>query len=168
MNKLRFQDFLLRRPIVDQLAPIAILLAWFFLFDRATLGSDDGQIAAFVGLSAVAGIVLAAATFVCTMLYQSSSSSVRLLREHFRGELAKSWTSVFVFLFIAAVVPIIAAVVRDSHETLAFGLVLYSAGILLGRGFRTYLWLIVSFRLESAPEPPQRTNFETKLKPRSK
>lgn len=167
MKKTIFQDFILRRPLVDQLVPILALGVWHFVFHGQVPGTPAAQSAAYVGLSAVAGIVLAAATFVCTMLYQSSSTSVKTLRDKFTGELAKNWTSIFAFIFVAAILPIIATLLQDTHNALAFGLALYSGAILFSRSFRTYLWLIVSFRLESSPEPPTRSAYETRLKHRA-
>lgn len=168
LRTLKLQDFILRHPIFDQLIPALAFALWHFIGHGRVPGSDDAQTAAYVGLSAVAGIVLAAATFVCTMLYQSSSTSVRMLRREFKNELSKNWASIFVFIFVAATLPIAATLLRDTNSSLAFGFVLYSAAILLGRSFRTFLWLIVSFRLETSPEPAQRASFETRLKPRSK
>jgi len=167
MAKHKVQDFILHRPILDQAVPLVLLVAWYYLCKQLIPGSDSDISSVYVGLSAMAGIVLAAATFVCTMLYQSQSSSAKALRARFSKTMAKNWASIFSFVFVAAILPLVATLVRDSDPRLAFALVIYSAGILIGRSFRTYLWLIVLFKLEAAPEPPSHSGSTTQLKPHS-
>lgn len=165
MKNRKAQDFYLAHPLLDQLLPILGLAIWHFTLKQVVPGSADAQLAAYVGLSAIAGLVLAAATFVCTMIYQSTSPSVLLLREKFSKSLSKNWASIFALTFVAALLPIAATLLHSSNGTLSFALVIYSAAILIGRGARTYTWLLVSFWLEASPGPSERSTTPTTLRP---
>lgn len=164
MKKLAAQDFYLAHPILDQSIPLIVLTVWHFVFAQAVIGDPGVQPAAYIGLSAVAGLVLTAGTFVCTMLYQSNTESVRLLRSRYSSVLAKNWASIFTFVLAAALLPILSTLLLTGQASLAFGLTLFSVSILIGRGIRIYLWLLVAFLLESSPEVPLRSSTPTTLK----
>lgn len=164
MKKLAIQDFYLSHPLLDQTVPLLVLTTWHCIFNQAVVGKLEAQPAAYIGLSALAGLVLTAGTFVCTMLYQSTTESVQVLRSRYSFVLAKNWASIFALVLTAALLPILSTLLLNDHPSLAFGLTLYAVSILIGRGIRIYLWLLVAFLLQSSPGPPVRSTTPTKLK----
>lgn len=134
------KDWLAAHPIVDHLAPILVLAAWFY-FGLGYPSSEDARQGMYVTLATVSGLALASGTFVATLTYQSADTLVRELRTRFHRELKRNWTSILWSSFITALVPLAAMATDKKLTTIAFAIAIYVAALLIARFARTLYWL---------------------------
>lgn len=139
-------------PSVDILGAIVLTVLWLlaghstFSFLNKTYKSPNDL---FVGLSALSGLVMAVATFICTTVYQSNARLMRECRKRFSDELARNWLSIISWTLVTAFLPLISLPIWEMNSVFSFGVVIFSTTILLEKSIRCIYWLNVTFLMES-------------------
>lgn len=145
------KDWLLAHPVVDQVAAIAAAL----LMARSAgwLPAEASErIEFYAALAGLCGLVLASATFVCTLTYQSSSHFMRFVRQRFGKVLSRNWTAIIGSTFAAAITALAAILLDASASTVAAGAVAYSLAAMGTSFVRVLIWLRHTLFLEEASE----------------
>lgn len=123
------------------LAPLAAL----FSFAGWAVDSDglSPEVLAplYAGISTLAGLVLAAATFVCAMTYQEQTRVLAAYRRQHPDRLRRVWTSVMGWVFIASVLPLVSLVVMPTSGSAAAVLAATALAILVVKAVRCILWM---------------------------
>lgn len=143
-------DFLAAHPAVDQLAPLGIVAAWLLLLAGSVPPSESPRMYIYAAVSTLSALVLAAATFVCTLTYQSSSTLVRGIRRRFATELRKNWSSILLGALGCAVLPIAAMAIDEHYTQIAFGFALYGLTLLIVKFSRSVFWLKYTLFMQEA------------------
>lgn len=146
----RTGDFIAAHPSVDwTLAACGTLVG-----ARLTV-IDSLMISAFFqGLAAAAGLILAAATFGASMMYQSTSPLVVRIRRNYAALLNRNWASIFATSLAVTILAVFLLLFSDRPWATSVGLA--ALGLLLARGTRSIFWIyyvLVAQRVdqESAP-----------------
>ncbi|MGZ4531167.1 MAG: hypothetical protein ACXVXP_02315 [Mycobacteriaceae bacterium] len=103
---------------------------------------DADRTAFLIGVTTAAGLVMAAAVFACALTYQSSNILMARVRDIYRTDLRRNWTSVIGGAFLAAIVPVLALLAPPAGHHVAILVGVYAAGIVTARMFRALRWLI--------------------------
>ncbi|RZS62219.1 hypothetical protein EV386_2540 [Xylanimonas ulmi] len=164
-SRRRVANLLAAHPSPDHLLPSGIMVAWWFGTGQYVPVNPDARLAFFAGVAVVSGLVLAAATFVCALTYQSANILMAGVRRRYSRELKRNWSSIIVSAFLTAVGPIGAMLVDDVRPAIGIGVALYCIGLLVARAVRSVWWLNYTLFMqdiaESTPEkyalPPVRT-----------
>lgn len=139
-------------PSVDILGAIVLTVFWL-LTGHSTFSFSDGANKSpndlFVGLSALSGLVMAIATFICATVYQSNARLMKEGRKKFSDELARNWLSIISWTLATAFFPLISLSIWEMNSVVSFGLVIFSTTILLEKSIRCIYWLNVTFLMES-------------------
>lgn len=143
-------DFLAAHPAVDHIIPISIVAAWLLALSGAVPPSESPRLYVYAGISTLSALVLAAATFVCTLTYQSSSTLVLEVRRRFATELRRNWASIIFSALGCAVLPIAAMAIDEQRTTWAFGLALYGLALLIVKFGRSVFWLKYTLFMQDA------------------
>ncbi|PWH05223.1 hypothetical protein DEO23_14175 [Brachybacterium endophyticum] len=138
-------DRITSRPIYDQAPAIVAAAAWAF-WGVGALGLDDPALssqraAIYTSLGTLSALVLASATFVCTMTYQSTNMLMNAAFKKFRPEIRRNWLSILATALVAAAVSV-SLLATDSLSP-RWSLVVggYILAIILIRGLRALYWL---------------------------
>lgn len=131
------RDILVEHPLIDAIVAFVIAVCVAI----ATQNWTPPNLSEFlVGLAAVSAGVLTAATFVCTLTYQSNSLRVVKIRAYYADQIRKNWTSIFSMVFAAAVLPLVGLLfVEGAHWTGAIAA--WSLSMLVFKAMRTLFWL---------------------------
>jgi len=136
-NNYRVKDFLAEHPGVDHVVP-ALAIGGLLLFrDRVSVDRFDVFL---VGAATVSALVLTAATFVCTLIYQSNATErIIELRMEFATALRRNWVTIFTILIATSVAPLCAVLVIGSWLAPVVGV--WSLVMLSVTAIRTVYWL---------------------------
>lgn len=151
-------DTFAAHPSVDWLvvAPVGAGASWLMWGDRVDL--TDGSRSAFLGgVATLAGLVLAAATFICTLTYQSTSQQVAYVRKHFGPELRRNWRAIFASILAAAVATLVAFLILDTRPEIAMSVGVFGLVTVVVRAARAHYWLsytLFMHQVSDATEPP--------------
>lgn len=145
------KDLYAERASLDQTIPVAIaLLAWTLNFSQ-WISSEPARLALYQGGATVAGLALAAATFVCAMTYQSANVLMNGVRHRFARELSRNWTSIILSTLGAAILSILAIVIDGAlGPRIAVTIALYALTLTAMKGLRTVFWLIYTLFADRA------------------
>lgn len=146
------KDYLASHPWVDFVAPIFVGAAWFSWADSLIPASDDTRIQLYVGTSTLAGLTLAAATFVCAMIYQSASPYVELVRRTYSKVLRRNWRAIIGSTLLAALLPLVAVIVDSRSARWSMTLAVGAVTLLVARFVRCLYWLALTLFMEHASE----------------
>lgn len=149
-NRRAVADFLAAHPGVDHIIPISIVAAWLLALSGTVPPSESPRLYVYAGISTLSALVLAAATFVCTLTYQSTSPLVHDVRRRFAPELRRNWASIIFSALGCAVLPIAAMAIDEQHTTSAFGLALYGLVLLVAKFGRSVFWLKYALFMQDA------------------
>lgn len=146
------KDLVASRPIVDWPLPIIALLLWLkFGFPLVPeMASARGGI--YGATSALAGFVLAASTFACTMTYQGNASLLQDLRTKFSDELRRNWIAILWTTALCALLPIVGIYLDPQYPLQASGIVVFVAAMLCCRFARSIWWLRVTLFVTHASD----------------
>ena len=98
MPHLTLINGIMAHPATDILGATIITATWWLLSNPVPqLPGDGSPNDLFIGLSTLSGLVMATATFICTMLYQSNSHFMVEARKRFPEELARNWLSIIIW-----------------------------------------------------------------------
>jgi len=158
------QDFLASHPAVDHVAALGAVLAWSAIFG-ATDVPEDARVQFLIGVATVSGLVLAAATFVAALTYQSANILMSRVRERYSTLLKRNWTSIIVSTMATAAAPVVAILFSKDHNFAALAVGIYSLALLATRFGRSVFWLrytlFMQDTVDAAPgtyrlDPPRR------------
>lgn len=136
-SRYTLRDLVVEHPAVDHLPPLAAVTAWFFLLRPV----EPSHVPEFlVGLATLAGLLLAAATFVCALTYQSASGRVARIRTAYGPQIRRNWTSIFLYSFLAAIAPLVGLLFIGSGP-LTPALAIWAGVTLAAKAARTHYWL---------------------------
>ncbi|ENO17444.1 hypothetical protein HMPREF9004_1810 [Schaalia cardiffensis F0333] len=135
-----------QHPAVD-LVLAGSLFAFLYFSIEGDIFTPTGLQAFLSALSTTAGLVMAAATFVCTILYQSSNPSIKkLISRHGRG-VARSWVCIILITLIACVAA--SALTGLTEATFWAGQIgITLLALVFIEGVRAVWWLNAVFKLE--------------------
>jgi hypothetical protein len=158
-------DFLAERPVVDLIVPAVAAILWFVLGWQIPEDAAP-RAAAYTALSAASGIVLAAATFACSMMYHSNARYVVLVREEYPVELRRNWRSILIWLLATTLIPIASIVVDGQLPVMAFVASGLSGLMILVKFLRIIYWFDVTLSMEEASRhSPERRNINFEIPP---
>lgn len=136
-DRYTLRDLVVEHPIVDQAPAVVAGAGWYFLFRDW----DPENVSEFlVGLATVSALVLTAATFVCTLTYQSTTPRVVAIRTAYGPQIRRNWTSIFLLSFLASVAPLAAILFLGSGPVTPL-LAIWAAAMLMTKSARTLYWL---------------------------
>jgi uncharacterized membrane protein YczE len=160
-------DWLAAWPFVDQVLPIVAVVLWVRFAQQWVPLMESPRLYFYAAVSTLAGLALAAATFVCAMTYQARSFLMDAAQKKFSKEFRRNWTSIILWVLAAALLPL-AAMVADSHSSaVAFPIAFYALVLTAVKVARIVFWLRFTLFMEgsskSLPEearmsPPRRRN----------
>jgi hypothetical protein len=139
-NRLTMGDFVAAHPFIDLLVPLIITGVGFF-FGGKVPGINKSWQNLFVSLSTISGLVMTAATFICTMTYQSDSRHMKTVRERYPDELSKNWISIIAWTLTTAVLPLVSICAWNANHQTAFGIALFSLIMMIAKTARSLHWL---------------------------
>lgn len=136
-----------RRPGLDYI--VLVVPIGFFFWWPFDLVSKENYSDLALGVSTLGGLLLAAATFICTLTYQSTSASISKARARFDKELRKNWSAIILGAFHAALLPLIGIGVLDRSLQVATLAVLAGVSMIIARTWRALFWLRNTLFLDS-------------------
>lgn len=147
------KDAVAARPIVDWPLPIVTLILWLQFGSPLIPELASARSGIYGATSALAGFVLAAATFACTMTYHGNASLLLDLRKRFQVELRRNWIAILWSTALCALLPIIGIYLDPQYPLQASGIVVFVAAMLCLRFARSLWWLKVTlFVTQLSPE----------------
>ena len=127
-------------PIVDLFTSIVLTLIWV-LSGRLIPDIDGAWNDLFVSLSTISGLVMTAATFICTMTYQSESRHMKTVRKRYSDELTRNWISIIAWTMITAILPLASITIWTANKQIAFGLAIFALTMMTAKAARSLHWL---------------------------
>ena len=152
MDRSSVKDFIANHPCVDHLPAVGAMTGVWTL----GLTAAPSVLTAFLeGLGALAGLVLAAATFAA-MLAQSSSRVTVLLRQKYAVVLARNWNSILRASLLIGVAALVMLLLADAQARLVLVSGAYMLVLLGARGWRAVSWFTATqyADISSAAFPP--------------
>lgn len=138
----QIRDLATDRPAIDQLPSLALGLATYVWgTEFVTLLAEPTRIALYQAVAALAGLVLAAATFVCTLTYQSSSFIMSAVRRTHAGQIRRNWVAILRSLLLGSVLAVLAIMADRLSPLLAMSITMYTLTLVVARGVRAIWWL---------------------------
>lgn len=136
----RILDIIVIRPLVDLVLFAAILLASHALITSDVITDIATRNTVYTTVAAFSGIILAASTFSCGLLYSSTSELVRHVRKIFARELRSNWTAILLYCFAAGLLSICGFILDQTSLHLG-NLAVVGALVLLSLAmFRVIYW----------------------------
>lgn len=133
----RVKDFLAEHPGVDHVVPVLAISGLLSFRNHVSVENFDVFL---VGAATVSALVLTAATFVCTLIYQSNASErIVELRMEFATALRRNWVTIFAILITTSVAPLCAVLLIGSWLAPVVGV--WSIAMLTVTAARTVYWL---------------------------
>lgn len=151
MPHLTLINGIMAHPATDILGATIITATWWLLSNPVPqLPGDGSPNDLFIGLSTLSGLVMATATFICTMLYQSNSPLMIEARKRFPEELSRNWLSIIIWTLTTAILPLFSLCLWGIDRITSFGIVIFSTSLLLAKGGRSIYWLNYTLFMEKA------------------
>lgn len=158
-RKKRLGNYIVAHPWVDYIPALMATALWSLLGIGATglLDAAPQQSASrleiYVGLGTFCGLVLASATFVCTMTYQSSNILMNRVVRYYKAELRRNWVAILGSTLLSAVLALTLIAVDARLPFVALSVAGLLLSLTLLRGVRALYWLNYSlFGDELQPE----------------
>lgn len=134
------------RPSLDVIVSLLAVLVWFLL--GAVIPEDAYRVPSYLGVSAAAGIGLAAAVFVASQLFGSTARLVRETLEQFSDLVGKNWVHILTGMLLSTVLPVVGIVMDGLEPRLSFGATIFSFCMLLLGFSRVIRWFAVILTVE--------------------
>ncbi|UYG15805.1 hypothetical protein BRM3_09115 [Brachybacterium huguangmaarense] len=163
MKKRLVEDFYAASPWLDWGTALVLAVSLTATLPDAAVGAAaKNGFEASAAVAGLAGLLLTAATFACTMAYSARSTTMIFLRALRPREQARNWMSVIAALLFAAVVAIVAIPLWGSSNRVALGLT--AGGLLLGVAVAgRVLWWLAYMMSSEAADAEVRASGRTKL-----
>lgn len=146
-------SFAAKHTSVDIIIALLITMIWcgfVHIPNASKCQNGDLYKEIFSSLSTVSGILVAAATFLCTMVYQSDSRYMRYAIRNYSDELSRNWSSIIVWAMLTAILPIISLYIYQFHEKAAIAISLYSIVMIIAKTVRSVHWLKYTLFMDQA------------------
>lgn len=149
-------DRILAWPLVDMVIPFSTITVWWLL--GAWTPEDLIAIDSFyTGITATAGIILAASTFVASQIYFSPGSYMTMLREEYSEDLLRNWTHILISLLVATLLPLLSVLSHATFPQFSFGLAIFAVALAATRSLRVVWWFRITHKLmELSQREPER------------
>lgn len=144
------REWMLQHPSVDHAPGIAVAVAILTTNGFTTLGDGD-RTTLVIGVTTIAALVMAAATFICSMTYQSANILLTRVRQNHASALRRNWFSIIVGAFYAATLPILTLLVAQ-QVTVTVALCLYSLALVTARFLRAVFWMSFTLFMQEADD----------------
>lgn len=132
-----WKDAVAEHPAIDHVVPTLAVLATLAAREAVTPPNFD---AFLVGVATVSALVLTAATFVCTLIYQSEATDrMKDVRLRFAPVLRRNWMSIFILVFATSVAPLVALLLVGTWVAPLVGA--WALTMLTMKALRTVYWL---------------------------
>lgn len=132
-----WKDVVAEHPGFDHVVPAVAVLATLAMRNQVAPPNFE---AFLVGLATISALVLTAATFVCTLIYQSGATErIREVRLRFAEALRRNWLSIFVLVFATSVAPLVALLLVGTWVAPLIGA--WAFAMLTMKALRTVYWL---------------------------
>ena len=153
----RAADFWLRHPLLD-LIPASILTGLAVLA-TLVLPLPDGEMRAVIygGVAAFGGLALAAATFACSMTYQSANILMTRVRDAYAADLRRNWQSIILWMLASAVLPILGALVDSASVSVGLAMSLGGLAVIVIKAVRAMFWLGYTLFMDEVQQAQPRT-----------
>lgn len=143
-------------PLMDYIAPVVAVVAWWRLGSGYVPADIEMRIAIHAGVAVLSGLVLTAATFICALTYQSANILLEGVRRRYASELRRNWFSVIMGAFWMAVVPLVALGVDQVSSFWALAMSIGALALLAARAMRSAMWLqLTLFAQEATDREPE-------------
>lgn len=144
------REWVVQHPVIDHLPGLglAVLAVWTGAF---TTLPDGDRTTLVIGATTVAALVMAAATFICAMTYQSANILMTQVRQRHAAALRRNWFSIIAGCFAAAILPIL-TVLTPASVSLAVAACLYSMGLVAARFARAMFWMSYTLFMQEADD----------------
>lgn len=146
----RTKEALLRRPGIDQFPAVAAALTVWLTSFGASMDLTT-RTTLVVGVATIAGLVMAAATFICALTYQSANILMTAVRDRFATELRRNWRSIIGGAFLGAVLPVLALPIAG-HPQLGVIACAYSVTLVSLKFLRASFWLRYTLFMQQASD----------------
>lgn len=163
-------DFYSLRVWVDWVVvlAVAIVTSVIPLPGAGQAGEQNSALLAFLGaVVTYTSIVIASTVFACSLIYQSASPNMVLIRTRFSSELRKNWSSVLSWSLLSAAVAVLAMFLNYcGFPALSLVLALNAAVWTSLKGMRGCIWFTtVLFVVEGEDtHPPMSPTIEVNKK----
>lgn len=137
----RAADFWLQHPSLDLLPGLLVTVAGLVAVGRLPGVELEMRAVVYGGVAAFGGLALAAATFACSMTYQSSNILMSRVRNEFASDLRVNWQSIIIWMLVGAVLPLVAALVDGLSARLGLTLAVGGLAFILIKVVRAMFWL---------------------------
>lgn len=127
-------------PFVDAVASLVVSVSWY-MSECRTFDFEEPCAELFTSLSSVSGLLMAAATFICSMVYQSGSGRMKYAITKYSDELSRNWSSIIVWTMVTAVLPLISLYIYKEYARVAIAVSLYSVLMMFFKTIRSMHWL---------------------------
>lgn len=142
------RERLVQHPAIDHV-PASILAALTLVSGSfADLPTED-RTTLVMGVTTIAALVMAAATFVCAMTYQSANILMAQVRQRHADALRRNWSSIIAGCFVAATLPIL-TLLAPASSRLAVTVCLYSLSLVAARFVRAMFWMAYTLFMDEA------------------
>lgn len=170
-------DVVAAHPGIDQVLPVLVAALLFMVPDVTHFVPSGARGTIYATMATVSGLTLAAATFVCTMTYQSANILMAgIVRSH-AAELRRNWTTIISSNLVTALLPLAALAMDTKLPHIGIVIASYAVTLLCVRFMRAVWWLQYSlFRQEqsaniigtakAAPRPDIREAMSLREQPR--
>ena len=144
-------DLVAAHPGIDQLLPVLVAAFLFMVPDVTHFVPSGARETIYATMATVSGLALAAATFVCTMTYQSANILMTgIVRSH-ATELRRNWTTIISSNLVTALLPLAALAMDERLPHIGIVIASYAVTLLCVRFMRAVWWLQYSlFRQEQS------------------
>lgn len=134
-------DFAIRHLWLDILVVLVILAGWVFLVQPHIQVEDSIATALATGAVTLAGLVIAATTFVCTMVYTSENSALISARKKFGRVTSLNWRFILGAEFISGLGALTALIIIQVSPAIAVSTITAAVALLTVEFARTLIWL---------------------------
>lgn len=160
------KDHLAAWPFIDAIAALFFATPWAVWGVAATglagVEMADHRIAIYEVLATFCAFVLTAATFVCTMTYQSTNVLMNAALSRYRPELRRNWISILTSALLGAAVSLGLLAIDLTSPYWSLVIAGYVLILTLIKGARALYWLNYSlFGDELHPDRPARIDLDT-------
>lgn len=144
-------DLVAAHPGIDQVLPVLVAAFLFMVPEVTHFVPSEARGTIYATMATVSGLALAAATFVCTMTYQSANILMAGIIKSHATELRRNWTTIISSNLVTALLPLAALAMDERLPHIGIVIASYSVTLLCMRFSRAVWWLQYSlFRQEQA------------------
>lgn len=160
------RDFYGDNPWLDWLVLVLVGVVWWVPAHGWFPTEASTRSTFYTATGSLAGIVLAAATFACTQVFQAMTGALPRAREENEPEYRRGAVGLLGSLLVAAVLPLGAVVLDQPFPQWGFGLGILAAALVVVRFLRVLAWVDLGLRGAAGPAhtAPRRARRSPRLR----